>query len=237
MRTVVILQPQYLPWRGVFEQIRLAEVFVHFDDVQFPQGRSFTSRVQVKTASGSRWLSVPVRRDGRVSIAQTRIDESQDWRSAHLRSLEHAYARASHAPEMLALARTVIDPPCETIAELNMAATERLAATLRLSPRFARSSATPSGLSATARLVELCKLYEAERYVTGHGALAYLEIDRFRREGIAVDVMDYRLTPYPQLHGDFIPYVTILDLIANVGVAEAPKHLDPATRAWEEIAV
>ena len=49
MTTVVISQPMLFPWVGMFEQVALADVFVHYDDVQFSKG-SFTNRVQLKTA-------------------------------------------------------------------------------------------------------------------------------------------------------------------------------------------
>ena len=49
MTTVVISQPMFFPWVGMFEQIALADVYVHYDDVQFSKG-SFTNRVQLKTA-------------------------------------------------------------------------------------------------------------------------------------------------------------------------------------------
>ncbi len=234
MSTAVILQPQYLPWRGVFEQIALADVYIHFDDVQFPQGRSFTSRVQVKTAAGPRWLTVPVLRGGRQTIAQTQIDESKPWRTEHLRTLEHAYARAPHRDAMLALARDVLDPAPASIGELNAAALERIAAALGLHPRFARSSAHPSAAKATQRLVELCLAHGATRYVTGHGALAYLDEALFAQHGIAVEVMEYQLTPYAQLHGDFDPYVTVLDLIANAGTEAARAHLDSPSVPWAQ---
>ena len=51
-RTLVVSQPMFLPWVGLFEQVRLADVFIHYDDVQLPQGGNFMSRVQLKTASG-----------------------------------------------------------------------------------------------------------------------------------------------------------------------------------------
>ena len=234
MKTVVVLQPQYLPWRGVFEQIRLADVYVHFDDVQFPQGRSFTSRVQLKTADGSRWLTVPVRRDGRRSIAETAIDDARDWRGEHLRTLEHAYARAPQRDAMLALAAEILAPPAATIAELNCRAIERVAAALELPATFARSSSWPSPLKATERLVDLCRSVGATRYVTGRGALAYLDESAFARHGIAVEVMEYRLEPYAQLHGAFDPYVTILDTIANLGTDGAARALVSPAIPWRE---
>ncbi|MBC8123824.1 MAG: WbqC family protein, partial [Gemmatimonadaceae bacterium] len=59
MNTVVISQPMLFPWIGMFEQICLADVYVHYDDVQFSKG-SFSNRVQVKSASGSKWITVPL---------------------------------------------------------------------------------------------------------------------------------------------------------------------------------
>ena len=50
----------FLPWIGLFEQIRLADVFVHYDDVQMPRGRSFVQRVQIKTPRGQQWLSAQI---------------------------------------------------------------------------------------------------------------------------------------------------------------------------------
>ena len=74
VKTVVILQPQFFPWRGVFEQIRLADEFVHLDDAQFQKG-GFTNRVQLKTANGPLWLTVPVLRHGKLPpIAEVEID-------------------------------------------------------------------------------------------------------------------------------------------------------------------
>jgi hypothetical protein len=235
VKTAVVLQPQYLPWRGVFEQIRLADVYVHFDDVQFPQGRSFTSRVQVKTGDGPRWLTVPIVREGRVTIAKTRIDESRDWRSEHLRTLEHAYARAPYRDEMMQLARKILlEERSGSLNELAIRGVECISGALGLNVVFRRSSANPSAASATERLVEICLLQGADRYVTGLGALRYLDESLFLRAGIEVQVMDYTLRAYSQQHGEFTPYVSMLDVIANLGFTGALSALDSPAIAWNE---
>ena len=56
---VVISQPMFFPWVGMFEQIRLADIYVHYGDVRFSKG-SYVNRVQIKTAQGVRWLTVPL---------------------------------------------------------------------------------------------------------------------------------------------------------------------------------
>src|SRR5438874_4222167 len=104
-RTLVVSQPMFLPWVGLFEQVRLADVFIHYDDVQLPQGRSFMSRVQIRTSNGVSWLTAPVdrARSGKL-LNQVMLFEQQDWRSKHLRTIRHAYAKAPHFSRMLEIA-------------------------------------------------------------------------------------------------------------------------------------
>jgi hypothetical protein len=217
-RTLVVSQPMFLPWVGLFEQVRLADVFVHYDDVQMPQGRGFISRVQVRAANGVTWLTAPVdrARSGRL-LNEVVLFEQEGWRETHLRTLRHAYAKRPHSELMLGLAEEAYGQPTDRLAEFNIGATELVARRLGLAPRFERSSRMGVGGSSTERLVRLCEATECDVYVTGHGALHYLEHERFEERGIAVRYMDYRKVPYEQGHGEFTPYVTVLDAIANCG--------------------
>lgn len=217
-RILVVSQPMFLPWIGLFEQIRLADVFVHYDDVQLPQGRSFISRVQIKSANGVSWLTVPIDRvkSGRLIMEVVTFDE-QDWRSKHLKSIRHAYRQAPHFQPMFAFAEKLYGYPSNGLGDFNIAATEQIAERLGLAPRFMRSSSFAATGAGTERLVNLCEATNCDVYVTGHGALNYLEHEQFERKGITVRYMDYQKLPYPQLHGSFTPYVSILDAFANCG--------------------
>jgi hypothetical protein len=217
-RTLVVSQPMFLPWIGLFEQIRLADVFVHYDDVQLPQGRSLISRVQIKTANGIHWLTVPIDRakSGKLIKDVITFDE-QDWRSKHLKSIRHAYGHASHFQSMFALSERLYSYPSARLADFNIAATEQIAALLGLTPQFMRSSSLAVDGASTQRLVNLCEATDCDVYVTGHGALNYLDHEQFERRRISVRYMDYQKVTYPQLHGSFTPYVSILDAIANCG--------------------
>ncbi len=219
-RTLVVSQPMFLPWIGLFEQIRLADVFVHYDDVQLPQGRSLITRVQIKSADGVRWLTVPIDhpKSGKL-ISEVIVFDGKDWRSKHLKSIHHALAAAPHFESMLTLAERLYSQATEQLAEFNINGTEQIAEWLGLAPSFIRSSALAIEGTGTDRLVKLCEATNCDVYVTGHGALNYLEYEQFEKKGIAVRYIDYQKVPYPQLHGQFTPYVTILDAIANCGEA------------------
>ncbi len=231
MKTVVVLQPQFFPWRGVFEQIRLADEFVHLDDAQFQKG-GFTNRVQLKTPSGPLWLTVPVLRSGKLPpICEVEIDYRSDWRAKHVRTLLLNYARAPHVTLARSILEDVYAEHPTTISELDITALERCCAELHLQQAFTRSSDTPVTGAKTERLVQLLVPRGTTQYVTGLGALEYLDEPRLASCGIEVRVMEYTRRPYPQLHGAFDPHVSILDTIANLG-PDAAGALESSAVPW-----
>ena len=216
--TLVASQPMFLPWVGLFEQVRLADVFIHYDDVQLPQGRSFVSRVQIKTRSGIFWLTAPIdrRRSGKL-LNQVFFLSEVDWRSKHLKTIQHAYVRAPFINLMSDLISGIYSYSSNNLMEFNINAIQIISNWLGIEPKFMRSSEIDVGGSRTQRLVDLCRYVGTDIYVTGLGALKYLDHEQFEANSISVRYMDYKLTPYLQLFGDFTPYVSILDAIANCG--------------------
>jgi len=235
MKKVVISQPMFFPWVGLFEQVRQADIYVHYDDVQFSKGH-FVNRVQVKTARGSRWLTVPL--DG-LHLGQ-RINEvtpadSQRWRQRHLALLTQAYRTAPFFNDMLALVEQVYALPVETLAQLSIASMDVVCRYFELAPhtQFFLSSNLGIAGSGSPRVLEIVKHFGGDVYITGHGAKNYLEHEMFEANGVRVEYIDYQKRPYPQLHGEFTPYVSALDLIANNGRA-GKDAICSATVYWRD---
>ena len=216
---IVITQPMYFPWVGMLEQIRLADCIVFYDDVQFSKG-SFVNRVQIKTRTGTRWLTVPLRRRFLGQhIQDVLIDTSKDWRQQHLDMLTQAYVDAPFLRHVIDLVQAIFDENPATIGELSKSSMMILCNYFRLNElkHFTSSSSLPVQGSGSQRVLDIVKYFSGSKYITGHGAANYLNHKAFADAGIQVEYMDYRKHPYPQLHGDFTPYVSALDLIANVG--------------------
>ncbi len=125
MTRVVISQPMFFPWVGLLEQLRLADVYVHYDDVQFSKG-SFTNRVQIKTAKGSKWLTLPVRVHLGDSIRDVRLSEEDDWRKGHLSFLSQAFEGAPHAHEALDLTAKVYAMNTDSLNDVVVASMDAL---------------------------------------------------------------------------------------------------------------
>ena len=215
---IVISQPFFLPWLGLFEQIRLADIFVHCDDCQLPQGRSFIRKVELKTSQGPMWLTVPlINKKSRCKISEARIDESKEWKYQHLEAFRHSYSRAPYFEIMFDLAKTIYDFPGNNLGDFNQNAIEIIAEWLGLQRRILRSSELGVTSRSSQRVLDICLHLGAKRYITGLGALNYLDHSLFEEHNIEVCYMRYNKTPYPQLYGEFTPYVTVLDAIANCG--------------------
>lgn len=232
-RTVVVSQSMYFPWCGLLEQVQMADVFVHYDDVQYARG--FFNRVQVKTEHGIKWLSVPLRDQHRgQTIDECRIDHSIDWRQKHRDVLRQAYRKAPFARDMLAVVDRVFEVDHESLGALGRATIRALASAFALpEPRFLHASELCIGGASSQRLRDITSALAGTIYLTGHGALKYLDHSIFEQVGIEVRYMDYAVGPWPQDHGEFTPYVTALDALAALGPAAATA-LHSTTLHWSD---
>lgn len=235
MTIVMISQPMLFPWVGLLEQYALADVCVHYDDVQFSKG-SFSNRVQVKTAAGVRWLTVPLAgRKLSQSIRDVAVNDATDWRAEHRALLENAYRDAPHAGEMLELVDGAYAGRAASVCDVAVASTEAVCGYFGIAPpeKFRWSSRLGIAGRGSDRVLAIVKSLGGDVYITGHGAQDYLEHERFEESGVRVEYMDYRKLPYPQLHGPFTPFVTSLDLVAHCG-REGRRCIAPATKPWKE---
>src|SRR3982750_3414879 len=94
-KTLVVLQPGYLPWLGFFDQLQRSDCFIFYDDLQYDKN-GWRNRNRIKSPAGEpHWLTVPVRVESlEQTILETLIDERQPWARKHLGTIKQFYARA-----------------------------------------------------------------------------------------------------------------------------------------------
>lgn len=218
-RTLVVLQPGYLPWIGFFDQMRRSDVFVYYDDVQF-DWHGWRNRNRIKMPGGPLWLTVPVVHGGDLSttrVIDARIDRSVRWAGKHVRSVRQYYAKAPFLRDYLPALEELLQRDWTHIAALDIALVELMAGWLSLTPNVHRSSALGVPGSKSERLLNLCRHFGATRYLSGDAAREYLDVEAFTRAGVAVEWQQFPHPVYPQLHGEFVPYLSALDLLLNCG--------------------
>lgn len=216
-KTLAVLQPGYIPWIGFFDQLDRSDVFVFYDDVQYDKN-GWRNRNRIKTPNGPMWLTVPVK-SVRLSqlIKDTEIDDSQQWRKKQISTIEQFYRKAPYFSQYFESLRQLLQEPWLTISELDIAVVKLFAEQIGIKTAFYRSSELDIGGDKNERLVNLCRHFNVNRYLTGNAAKTYLNTALFEAEGVEVCWQDYFHPEYAQLHGDFVPYLSTLDLILNCG--------------------
>lgn len=231
-KTVAIVQSNYIPWKGYFDLIAAADVFVLYDEVQYTR-RDWRNRNRIKTAQGPQWLTIPVAVKGRFTAPIREIEVSdREWGVRHWRTLRSGYARAPHfsdvAPQLESLYaasgerrlsdvnRRFLDAVCGML---------EIDTPLRWSWEFSSSVDASAADASSRRLAEICGQAGGTVYLSGPSARAYLQEAPFLDRGIAVEYFDYSgYREYQQMHPPFDHHVSIVDLLFHTG-REARRHL------------
>jgi len=214
----VIVQPMYLPWVGYFGMIDVADVFVFFDDVQFVE-RSWQRRNKMKLPNGKwMWLSVPVKKNFGQKIDEVLINDDLRWRESHWTSIRSAYTKAPFFEAYRPFFEEVYTKNWEYLVELNIDLISKISGLLGIhKARFVRSSEFNVGGKKTDRLINIVEAVGADAYISGPAAKSYIEIEKFRGENIDLYWFEFNHPTYTQLYGGFIPHLSVIDLMFNVG--------------------
>jgi hypothetical protein len=176
------------------------------------------NRNRIRTPAGAHWLTVPVHAHLGTPIADVAIDATQPWRARHLRAIEHAYARAAHLASHHGSLRALLDLDWRLLARLAVASADWLAKAVGITTpaRLASTLAVDDG-DATGRLVQICKAVGADTYLAGGHGARYMDGARFREAGISVLYQHYEHPVYTQQHGEFVPFLSGVDLLLTHG--------------------
>lgn len=216
MKKVAILQSNYIPWKGYFDMIAAVDEFILYDDMQFTKN-DWRNRNQIKAPQGVQWLSVPVGADINRRIRDVTFEAK--WQVKHWKTLESNYRRSQHFAEVATwLQPLYTQESYANLSHLNRRFIEVICDYLSIKTVIRNSWDYVLGEGKSERLVSLCLQAGGTEYISGPAAKGYIEESVFTERGIKLTWFDYVGYPeYPQLWGDFVHGVTILDLLFNCG--------------------
>jgi hypothetical protein len=228
--TVSIVQSNYIPWKGYFDLIGLADVFVFYDDVQFTK-EDWRNRNKLKTPNGPQWLTVPCGKDTNRLVCEVEL-ASSDWQERHWSTIQLHYRKAAAFAELRPYFEELYRGQRWTnLSQMNQHFVQRIARDLlgiRTEFTDSRRFRLPDDRRKEDRWVELVKQVGAQRFLIGPSARNYLDGERQARiaeQGVELAWMDYAGYPaYRQLHPPFEHAVSVVDLLFNEG-REARRFL------------
>lgn len=211
-------QPVYLPWLGLFHKIALADEFVFFDQVQYVP-KDYISRNEIKSNTGKTLLSVPVKSKGYLekSIAEIEIDNSNRWNEKHWKSIFINYKKAPYFNLYADFFEDLYKKEWQLLADLNHHSLTWFLDTLGIKTKVSKAGEYNFEGSKSQLVLDMCLKMNASFYIFGSQGKNYANEDHFSEKGVSLIFQNYIHPQYSQLHGGFVPNLSIVDLLFNEG--------------------
>jgi hypothetical protein len=223
-KTVVIHQPDFIPYLGFLHRLLHADLWIALDHVQFTRrGRDcWTQRDKIKTPQSIKWLSLAVKKCPlHTPIHSVLLSSSNDWRQRHLNQIRENYRRAPFFDEIFVHIEKLYRCPLEKMIDFNMRAIHLLLELFDIGIDITFSSLLKPRAKGNDMLVDLLQKVDAETYLSGSGAENYFVATPYEKARINVIWQQFKHPVYPQLYGDFIANLSSIDLLFNAGVDES----------------
>lgn len=211
---VTIHQPDFLPWLGFFDRWGKSDLYIVLDDVQFLR-RGWHHRDKIKTQSGVQWLTVPVHKKSHYyqTIKEVRINNNEDWRYKHLKTIQTAYGKATNFDLVYGRFSEIYNKDYDLLISFNMNLLRLCSKMLGINIPVVFASEFNVKSTGSQRLVDLVRSAGGKEYLTGTGSRDYLDEAIFEKEGISVCWQEFENPVYKQLHGGFEKMLSVLDFL------------------------
>lgn len=219
MKTVVVLQPFYIPWAGVFNQIFISDTFVFGDDFQFSKN-SWINRNRVKNPNGGFiWLTVPIKKNRlNTKISEIEISYSSNWTSKHLKTIKQIYGKTDYFQEVYFELEKILESKHKFLIDLNLALLLFFCKYLKININLRlRSSYADLPIEKSESLLNICLVEKADNYHSGLKAKNYLNEEIFLKQNISIEYQNFSYLPYKQLGIDYQDKLSIIDMIFTLG--------------------
>ena len=225
-KVVVIHQPDFIPYLGFFQRLSQCDLFIVLDHVQFSKG-GWHNRDMIKAPEGTKWLTIPVQLKGKhfPPINEVLVASISDWKASHLDQLGRCYGKAPFFDETFPDVEKIYALESSRLLDYSMRSIRWLMDKFSVNvPLTFSSELSPTG-SSNEMLVDLLQKVGATSYLSGTGARNYFSLEPFQRAGIEVLWQDFTHPVYPQLHGEFVPYLSSIDILFNCGEKKSREIL------------
>lgn len=223
-----IMQPTYLPWAGYFNLIQNVDYFVFLNDVQFNK-RSWQQRNRISLNGQEKYLTIPVQSKGKPHqlINQVEVVVEENILENHFKTLKFAYENHPFGNEVISLYEKSIKLNTSLLQDINVMLIKTVCELLDIKTEILFSSDIPVSGQKSLYLYKICDYLGVTEYLSPIGSKQYIEEEKILpQSNIIIQYQNFEPKHYSQYHcKEFIPYLSILDVIANIGVEKTKEYI------------
>ena len=222
---VSIHQPNYLPWLKFFHKVIHCDMYIVFDDVQLPRGKSYVLRNRIKTNEGVKWLTVSVKNKNKMeSIKTIKLNNETKWNEKHWNLIQHNYSKTKFFQEYKNGFEKIFTDTYDSLLELNLSLIKNILKILNVNVKIKLSSDLEIKSTGTNKIIDIIKAVKGDEYYSGKGGGSERYVvgneKIFKENGINLKFQEFKHPIYTQLYGDFQEGVSIIDMIFSIGGKE-----------------
>ena len=229
-KSALISQSNFLPWRGYFGGLRIVDFFVLYDTEQFSK-RDWRNRNIIQNGSDWEWLTLPIRSKGNYLAPIHKIETIDVQTSISvINKIEMNYRNYKNTPGyrfVINMLQSSIQQ--KSLSQINFQLVKNICEYLSIEVEITLLTEPLQSTEKNLKLIEICKKFEVEKYVTGPTALSYMDIPLFLDRDILVSTLDYSKL---QISKNETEYSIIHHIITN-----EPSSLEPLTSFRDEVGV
>ena len=211
-------QPNYLPYPGLIGKILHSDKFIYVSNVQLEK-KSWQNRNRIKGANGEIVLSVPVLTKGKYEqkIVDTKINNTTDWRKKHFSAIDLSYRKAPYYKKYIDFFDDLYSKDWEYLNKLDIYIMNWILQELNIDTEIYYDTDFEFHGQKTELLVDMTKQLQCDTYLSNKGSENYVDISMFTEAGLNHWYMNYLDVKYHQCFKNFIPYLSIFDMLFNLG--------------------
>ena len=222
------MQPYVLPYIGYIQLMNTVDTFVFYDDVAFIN-RGWVNRNRLLVNGKEYLFTIPLKEASQnKTIREIELANDPKWRGKLLKTIEQSYRKAPQYTVVMPMTERIINFQAENRSDVSVAdyifhSFTELTAYLGITSRLVASSTIYGNgqLKAQERIVDICRQEGAERYINPIGGTELYSQTAFNPIGCELRFIQPRRITYPQTgSSEFVPWLSILDLLMNLNAEE-----------------
>ena len=226
---IAIMQPYFFPYIGYFQLINAVDVFVVYDNIQFTK-KGWFHRNRILINGKDKMFSVPLKKDSDyLDVAQRELADSFYNESKKvIRRIKASYQKAPYYKKVMPLIEECFQRGSGNLFEFIHTSLELLIRFLRIDTTMIISSAIDIDhtLKSQNKVIAICKNLNADIYINAIGGQDLYMPEVFRNNGIELCFLKTKSIEYKQLDNDFVPWLSIIDVMMFNSKKEIKKMLN-----------
>lgn len=214
--TLAIMQPYFLPYLGYWQLIAACDVFVVYDNIQFSK-KGWFHRNNILSQGVKKLFTVPLKQgsDYLNVVDRALADDAALALKKILAQIKQSYSKAPYFDVAYPVVVQAFEYQNKNLFYFIEHSIKLICSYLGIEREIIRSSdiAIDHSLRSEDKVLALCGALSATCYVNPIGGLDLYESEHFQQAGIELCFLQSGLPAYPQFGGEFLPYLSVIDLM------------------------